>query len=57
MFAVKIVDHGHQWVDMAQAPAQWGHLVAFSIALDVLHWAMCIVLYHCIAMAIEMANN
>jgi hypothetical protein len=35
--------------------AQWGHPVASSEALDLLHQAMCAVMYRRIAMAIKMA--
>jgi hypothetical protein len=31
--------------------------VAFGVALDMLHWAMSIALYRCIAMAIKTTNN
>ena len=43
--------------DMAQALTQWQHTVASRIALDVIHWAMRIMRYRCIAMAIKTANN
>jgi hypothetical protein len=36
--------------------AQWRHPVASSEALDLLHWAMCTVVYWRIAMAIKMAS-
>jgi hypothetical protein len=36
--------------------AQWWHPVAFSEALDLLHWAMCAVMYRPIAMAIKTAT-
>jgi hypothetical protein len=36
--------------------AQWRHPVASSEALDLLHWAMCVVTYRHIAMAIKMAS-
>ncbi len=35
--------------------ARWWHPVASSEALDLLHWAICMVTYRCIAMAIKMA--
>jgi len=38
---------------MAQALAQWRHPLASSEALDVLHRAMRLALYRCIAMANE----
>ena len=37
--------------------AQWWHPVASSEALDLLHWAMCVVSYRRIAMAIKMARK
>ena len=40
-----------------QVLAQWWCLVAFRKALDLLYWSMCSILYHHIAMAIEMANK
>jgi len=43
--------------DTAQALARWQHPVASSEALDVLHRAMRLASYHCIAMAIEIASN
>jgi hypothetical protein len=36
---------------------QWRRLVAYMKALDLLHWLMRVVLHHCTAMTIEMANN
>jgi len=53
----KIVDHGGRRGDMAQALARWQHPVASSEALDVLHRAMRLVSYRCIAMAIKIASN
>jgi len=37
--------------------ARWRHLVAFIKALDLLHWATCVVLHHRTAMAIKMASD
>ncbi len=42
---------------MAQALAQWLHLVALSEALDVLQLEMCPVPYCCICMAIKIASD
>ncbi len=53
----KIVNHGGRRWDTAQALARWWHPVASSVAPDVLHRAMCIVSYRCIAMAIKTASN
>ncbi len=36
---------------------QWRRPVASSEALDLLHWAMCVVTYRCIAMAIKTASK
>ncbi len=47
------VDHGGRRGDTAQALARWRHPLASSEALDVLHRAMRLALYRCIAMAIE----
>jgi len=49
----EIVDHGGRRGNMAQALAQWRHPVASSEALDVLHRAMRLTSYRCIAVAIE----
>jgi hypothetical protein len=51
----EIVDHGGRRGDTAQALARWRHPVALSEALDVLHRAMRLASYRCIAMAIEIA--
>jgi hypothetical protein len=37
--------------------AQWRHPVASSEALDLLHWAICVVLYRRTSAAIEMASK
>ena len=44
-------------VILEQVLAQWWHLVAFMIATNLLHWAMCAVSYHHITMAIKMASK
>jgi len=49
----KFVDHGGRRGDTVQALAHWGHSVASSEALDVLHHAMRPASYRCILMAIE----
>jgi hypothetical protein len=51
----EIVDHGGRWGNTAQALARWRHPVASSEAPDVLHRAMRLASYRCIAMAIEIA--
>jgi hypothetical protein len=53
----KIVDHGGRRGDTAQALARWQHPVASSEALDVLHRAMRLASYRCIAMAIEITRD
>jgi hypothetical protein len=53
----EIVDHGGRRGDTAQALARWRHPVASSEALYVLHRAMRLAPYHCIAMAIEIASD
>jgi len=37
--------------------AQWRHLVAPGVALEMLHWLMPCALYHCVHMAIEMTHD
>jgi hypothetical protein len=46
-----------RWLLLAAILAQWRQLVASNIALDLLHWAMCTVLYRHIATAIKMASK
>ncbi len=53
----KIDDLGGDRGNMAQALAQWQHLVASSEALDVVHWAMRSALYHCIRIATKIASR
>jgi hypothetical protein len=50
-------NHGGCQGDMAQILAQWQHLVASSIALDVLHQAMSPALHQRIPMVIKIASN
>jgi hypothetical protein len=57
VFSTYFDDHGGRRGDTAQALARWRHPVASSVALDVLHQAMHIVLDRCIAVAIEMVSN
>ncbi len=45
------------WWLLEQVLTQCWHPVASSEALDPLHWAMCVVLYRCIALAIETASK
>jgi hypothetical protein len=53
VFSTEIFDHGGRRGDAMRAPARWRHPVALSEALDVLHRAICPVLYRRIRMAIE----
>jgi hypothetical protein len=53
----KFVDHGGRRGDTAQALTRWLHPVASSEAPDVINRAMRPALYHCIAMAIEIATD
>jgi len=53
----EIVDHDGHRGNTAQALAQWWHPVALSEALDVLHRAMRLESYRCIAMAIEITRD
>jgi hypothetical protein len=57
VFSTNFDDHGGHRGNMAQALTRWQHTVASRIALDVIHWAMRIMGYRCIAMAIKTANN
>ncbi len=41
---------------LAAILARWRHLVASNNALNLLHWAMCVVRYPRITMAIKMAS-
>jgi hypothetical protein len=56
VFFFKIVNHGNRRGNMAQALAQWQHLVALHEATDVLHQAMRPALHRRICMAIEIAS-
>jgi hypothetical protein len=53
----KFVDHGGHRGNTEQALARWRHPVASSEALDMLHRAMRLASYRCIAMAIEIASD
>jgi hypothetical protein len=43
--------------DTGQILAQWRHMMASRVALDLPSWAMCLALYRLIRMAIEMASE
>ncbi len=57
IFYAEIDDHGIRRGDMGQILAQWRHLMASRVALDLLVWAMRSVLYRLIRMAIKMASE
>jgi hypothetical protein len=46
-----------RWGDTEQVVAQWWHPVASSIAPDMLHWDMCIVLHQRIHKAFKMGRD
>jgi hypothetical protein len=56
VFFFKIVNHGGCQGDMAQALAQWQHLVALHEATDVLHGVMHPTSHRRICMAIEITS-
>ena len=53
----KFVDHGGRWGYVVWTLAQWQHLVASHEATNVLHWLMCIALYHPGSTAIKIIVN
>ncbi len=57
IFWAKIDDHDVRRGDTGQIIAQWRHLMASRVALDLLLWAMRSALYRLIRMAIEMASK
>jgi hypothetical protein len=48
---------GGHWSNTEQVVDQWQHPGAYSVALDLLHWAMLDVSLQCIRMAIKSAGN
>jgi hypothetical protein len=50
-------DHGGRWGDTGRILAQWRHMVASRVALDLPYWAMRSTLYRLIRMAIEMTSK
>jgi hypothetical protein len=55
----KLIKNWHmhdQLQQLAAMLAQWWHLVASNKALNLLHWAMCAVMYRRTAMAIKTAS-
>jgi hypothetical protein len=57
IFYAEIDDHDVRRGDTGQILAQWRRLMASRVALDLLLWVMCSVLYRLIRMAIEMASE
>ncbi len=57
IFYAKINDHDICRGDMGQIFAQWRHMMASRVALDLPSWAMCMALYHLIRMAVETASE
>ncbi len=57
IFYAKINGHGVHRGDTGQILAQWWHMVASRVALDLLYWAMRSTLYRLICMAIEMTSK
>ncbi len=57
IFWAKIDDHDIRQGDTGQILAQWRHLMASRVALDLPSWVMHSALYHLICMAIEMSRG
>jgi hypothetical protein len=57
IFYAEIDDHGVRRGDTGQILAQWRHMVASRVTLDLLYWAMCSTSYRLIRMAIEMTSE
>jgi len=57
IFYAEIDDHGVRWGDTGQILTQWRRPVASRVALDLPYWALRLVLYRLIRMAIEMASE
>jgi hypothetical protein len=57
IFYAKIDDHGVRRGDTEQILAQWWHMVASRVALDLPYWAMRSASYRLIRMAIEMTSE
>jgi hypothetical protein len=56
IFYAKIDDHSIRR-GKGQILAQWRRPVASKVALDMLHWVMCLALYRLIRLAIETARK
>ena len=57
IFYAEIDDHGVRRGDTGRILAQWQHMVASRVALDLPYWAMRSTSYHLIRMAIEMTSE
>jgi hypothetical protein len=57
IFYAKIDDHGVRRGDTGQILAQWRHMVASRVALDLPYWTMRSILYRLIRMAIKMTSE
>jgi len=57
IFYAKIDDHGVHRGGTGRIFAQWWHMVASRVALDLPYWAMRLTLYRLIRMAIEMTSE
>jgi hypothetical protein len=57
IFYAEIDDHGVRRGNTGQIIAQWRHMVASMVALDLPYWAMRSTSYRLIRMAIEMTSK
>ncbi len=57
IFYAEIDDHGVRPGDTGRILAQWRHMVASRVALDLPYWTMRSALYRLIRMAIEMTSK
>ena len=57
IFYAEIDDHDVRRGDTGRILAQWQHMVASRVALDLPHWAMRSALYRLIRMAVEMTSK
>ncbi len=57
IFYAEIDDHGVRRGNTRQILAQWQHMMASRVALDLLYWTMRLESYRLICMAIEMTSK
>ncbi len=57
IFYTKFDDHGVRQGDTGRILAQWWHMVASRVALDLPYWVMRLTLYRLIRMAIEITSK